>query len=160
MANLPALNAILNGLSAVLLTVGYLCIRRRRIVAHRTCMVAAFVTSVVFLASYLTLRYYAGMTRFTAEGWIRPVYFTILGTHTALAATVVPLALVTLGLAVSAGGLGVPLLGMVGDVWGLSRVFTAIAAIAGLVWLASLNLPVPGASVVRRSARGRSPRWA
>lgn len=67
---------------------------------------------------------------------------------------------VTLGLAVSAGGLGVPLLGMVGDLWGLSWVFAAMAAIAGLVWLASLNLPVPGASVVRRSARGRSPRWA
>ena len=95
-ADRPALNAVLNGLSAVLLTAGYLCIRRRRIAAHRACMVAAFVTSVVFLASYLTLRYYAGLTRFTADGWIRPVYFALLGTHTALAATVVPLALVTL----------------------------------------------------------------
>jgi uncharacterized membrane protein YozB (DUF420 family) len=94
--DLPALNAALNALSAVLLVVGYLCIRRRRVVAHRTCMVAAFVTSVAFLASYLTLRYYAGMTRFTADGWIRPVYFAILGTHTVLAAAVVPLALVTL----------------------------------------------------------------
>jgi uncharacterized membrane protein YozB (DUF420 family) len=95
-ADLPVLNATLNGLSTVLLTIGYLCIRRRRIAAHRACMVTAFVTSVVFLASYLTLRYYAGMTRFTAEGWIRPMYFAILGSHTVLAGLVVPLALVTL----------------------------------------------------------------
>ena len=93
---LPTVNALLNGTSAVLLVAGYLLIRRRRVSAHRACMLAAFVASAVFLASYLTLRYYAGMTRFTGQGWIRPVYFSILVSHTVLAAAIVPLALMTL----------------------------------------------------------------
>ncbi len=59
-------------------------------------MLAAFVTSTLFLISYLTLRYHAGMTRFPGQGWIRPVYFTILTSHTILAAVIVPLAVVTL----------------------------------------------------------------
>ncbi|MGH7320598.1 MAG: DUF420 domain-containing protein [Candidatus Rokuibacteriota bacterium] len=95
-AALPTVNAVLNGTSAMLLVTGYLLIRRRRVTAHKACMVTAFVTSTTFLVSYLTLRYYAGMTRFTGEGWIRPVYFTILVSHTIIAATIVPLALVTL----------------------------------------------------------------
>ncbi|MGH8056038.1 MAG: DUF420 domain-containing protein, partial [Candidatus Entotheonellia bacterium] len=70
---LPSLNATLNGLSALLLTAGYLCIRQRRIAAHKACMVTAFVTSTLFLMSYLVLRYYAGMTTFQGQGWIRPV---------------------------------------------------------------------------------------
>lgn len=93
---LPTLNALLNGTSALLLVTGYLLIRRRRVSAHRACMLAAFVASAVFLASYLTLRYYAGMTRFTGQGWIRPVYFGILVSHTTLAAAIMPLALMTL----------------------------------------------------------------
>ena len=93
---LPAVNAILNGTSALLLVSGYLLIRRRKVTAHRACMVTAFVVSTIFLMSYLTLRYYAGMTRFAGQGWIRPVYFTILVSHTVLAVTIVPLALVTL----------------------------------------------------------------
>jgi uncharacterized membrane protein YozB (DUF420 family) len=95
-AALPTVNALLNGTSAVLLVSGYLLIRRRRVAAHRACMLTAFVVSTVFLVSYLTLRYYAGMTRFTGQGWIRPVYFSILVSHTILAATIVPLALMTL----------------------------------------------------------------
>lgn len=95
-AALPTVNAILNGISALLLVTGYLMIRRRQVTAHKLCMGTAFVTSTVFLVSYLTLRYYAGMTGFTGQGWIRPVYFTILISHTILAATIVPLALVTL----------------------------------------------------------------
>jgi putative membrane protein len=94
--DLPALNAILNGTSALLLLSGYLCIRRKKIAAHRACMLSAFVVSALFLISYLTLRYFAGMTRFTGQGWIRPAYFTILFSHTVLAAGIVPLALVTL----------------------------------------------------------------
>ena len=93
---LPTVNAILNGTSALLLVTGYLLIRRRRVTAHKACMITAFVTSSVFLMSYLTLRYYAGMTRFSGQGWIRPVYFTILVSHTILAVVIVPLALVTL----------------------------------------------------------------
>jgi uncharacterized membrane protein YozB (DUF420 family) len=95
-AILPAVNAALNALSACLLIGGYACIRRGRRAAHQRCMLAAFLVSVLFLASYLTLRYFAGMTRFEGQGWIRPVYFTILLSHTVLAAGIVPLAIVTM----------------------------------------------------------------
>jgi uncharacterized membrane protein YozB (DUF420 family) len=95
-AALPAVNATLNATSAVLLTAGYLAIRRRRVAVHRTCMVAAFVTSVVFLTSYVTYHLHAGTTRFAGTGLARPVYFAILGTHTPLAALVPFLAIVTL----------------------------------------------------------------
>lgn len=95
-AILPTLNALLNATSAVLLIAGYLFIRRRKVTSHKICMLSAFVASCLFLISYLTLRYYAGMTRFTGQGWIRPVYFAILTSHTILAAGIVPLALITL----------------------------------------------------------------
>lgn len=95
-AALPAVNAVLNATSAVLLVAGYLCIRRRLVTQHKLCMLSAFVVSCIFLISYLTLRYYAGMTRFAGQGWVRPVYFTLLTSHTILAAAIVPLALVTL----------------------------------------------------------------
>jgi putative membrane protein len=94
-AFLPALNAVLNAASAILLTVGYLFIRRRKIAEHKRCMLSAFVISVVFLVSYVTLRYFAGLTRFTGEGWVRSLYFTILLSHTILAAAIVPLVLIT-----------------------------------------------------------------
>lgn len=93
---LPTVNAVLNGTSAVLLLVGFFFIRRRRITAHKLCMLSAFVVSIVFLISYLTLRYFAGFTAFPGRGWIRPVYFTILISHTVLAATIPPLALTVL----------------------------------------------------------------
>jgi uncharacterized membrane protein YozB (DUF420 family) len=95
-AVLPTVNAGLNAVSASLLVAGYACIRRKRVDAHRRCMLAAFVTSVIFLGSYLVLRYLAGVTRFPGEGWIRPVYFTVLLSHTVLAAGMLPLILVTL----------------------------------------------------------------
>jgi len=95
-AYLPVLNAALNAASAVLLVAGYVFIRRRWLAAHKRCMLSAFAASTVFLMSYVTLRYCAGMTRFTGQGWIRPVYFTILISHTILAAVILPLALVTL----------------------------------------------------------------
>ncbi len=97
---LPSLNALLNGTSAVLLAAGYGAIRRGRVRVHRACMVAAFATSIVFLASYVTYHVQVGTTHFPGEGWARPVYFTILGTHTVLAALVPFLALATLALAV------------------------------------------------------------
>jgi putative membrane protein len=93
---LPTVNALLNATSAALLIAGYLFIRRRKVTSHKVCMLSAFVASCLFLVSYLTLRYYAGLTRFTGEGWIRPVYFTLLTSHTILAAGIVPLALATL----------------------------------------------------------------
>ncbi|MCI0371251.1 MAG: DUF420 domain-containing protein [candidate division NC10 bacterium] len=95
-SDLPVVNAYLNATSAILLIVGYLCIRRRKDLAHKVCMGTAFATSTIFLISYLILRYYAGMSRFAGQGWIRPVYFTILTSHTLLAATILPMALVTL----------------------------------------------------------------
>ncbi|RMF86484.1 MAG: DUF420 domain-containing protein [Nitrospinota bacterium] len=95
-AFLPTLNAILNGMSACFLCGGYFFIRQKRVTPHKRCMVSAFTTSILFLLSYLVLRYFAGFTRFTGQGWIRPLYFTILISHTLLAAVIVPLALVTL----------------------------------------------------------------
>ena len=96
---LPSVNAILNGAAACLLSVGALCIRRRRIAAHRACMLGAFVASTLFLASYLTYHAHVGSVRFPGTGWIRPVYFAILLSHTMLAVVIVPLALCTLYLA-------------------------------------------------------------
>ena len=99
---LPALNATLNATCALLLVAGYLCIRRRKILAHKICMMSAFVVSILFLVSYLTYHYHVGSVRFAGRGWIRPVYFTILTSHTILAAVIVPLALVTLSRALAA----------------------------------------------------------
>ena len=92
----PALNATLNASSAAFLTLGYFFIRRRRIQAHKTCMLLAFACSTVFLVSYVIYHLQVGSVRFQGQGWIRPVYFALLTSHTILAVTVVPLALVTL----------------------------------------------------------------
>jgi uncharacterized membrane protein YozB (DUF420 family) len=95
-SQLPSLNAALNSLSAVLLLTGYLYIRARNRSAHRACMLSAFASSILFLISYLIYHYHVGSVPFKGQGWIRPLYFTILLTHTTLAVAVVPLALVTL----------------------------------------------------------------
>jgi len=89
-------NATLNGSSAVLLFVGHGFIKRGRMGAHRAFMIAAVVTSSLFLASYLYYHYHVGSVRFQGQGWSRPVYYTILTSHTILAATIVPLVIVTL----------------------------------------------------------------
>lgn len=96
LAQLPTLNAILNGLSAVLLIGGYVSIRRRKIQTHKKFMLAAFGTSCVFLASYLTYHFQIGSKHFEGQGVIRPVYFSILISHTILAAAIVPLVIMTL----------------------------------------------------------------
>ena len=102
MDDLPAVNASLNALSAVFLSAGYYFIRRQNRDAHRNCMVAAFVTSILFLVCYLTYHghrayvLHAGPTRFLEPAWFRPVYLTILLTHTILAVVIVPMVLVTL----------------------------------------------------------------
>lgn len=95
-SDLPAVNATLNGLSSIWLMCGYVCIRQKKISAHRTCMIGALITSALFLVSYLTYHYSTGSKPFTGQGPIRAVYFTILLTHTVLAAVIVPLALITL----------------------------------------------------------------
>lgn len=91
----PAVNASLNGLSGVFLLLGYYYIRQRNIATHRRFMLAACITSTVFLASYLTYHALAGSTRFTATGPIRTVYFSILLSHTILAVVVLPLAILS-----------------------------------------------------------------
>jgi uncharacterized membrane protein YozB (DUF420 family) len=94
--DLPALNAVLNGTSALLLVAGYVCIRRRAIAAHRACMLAAVGTSVLFLASYLVYHAQVGSVRFQGTGIVRSVYFAVLLSHTVLAAAIVPLVAITL----------------------------------------------------------------
>jgi putative membrane protein len=94
--DLPAVNATLNALSGVLLLAGYVLIRRRRIDQHRRVMLAAFVTSSLFLVCYVVYHAQVGSVRFTRQGFVRPLYYTILVTHVTLAASVVPLALITL----------------------------------------------------------------
>ena len=93
---LPTLNAALNSLSAIFLVTGYLCIRRKKIAAHKASMISAVITSSLFLISYLVYHYHIGSRSLEGQGWIRPVYFSILISHTILAATIVPLVIVTL----------------------------------------------------------------
>ncbi len=95
-SDLPALNATLNATSAVLLVTAWILIKRGRWIAHRNVMLAAVCTSLLFLVSYLTYHAQVGSVRFTKQGPIRLVYFTILLTHTVLAAVIVPMVMVTL----------------------------------------------------------------
>src|SRR5215475_3931632 len=95
-AYFPALNASLNGTSAVLLLTGRVLIAKGHMAAHRACMIAAVVASALFLACYLFFHYKVGNIRFLGEGWSRPVYFSILITHVTLAIVIVPLAVLTL----------------------------------------------------------------
>jgi uncharacterized membrane protein YozB (DUF420 family) len=92
---LPHLNALLNATSGALLLAGFYFIRRGRAAAHRRCMTSAVFVSVAFLVSYLAYHAEHGSTRFAGQGPVRPVYFTILLTHTVLAAVIVPLVAVT-----------------------------------------------------------------
>ena len=95
-ADLPGVNATLNAISALLLSVGYGLIRTGRIAQHRACMLAACGTSTLFLASYVVYHLHVGSVAFTGQGPIRIVYFTVLISHIVLAALILPLALVTL----------------------------------------------------------------
>jgi uncharacterized membrane protein YozB (DUF420 family) len=92
----PAINAVLNGTSAILLVAGHRLIKRGRMAAHRAVMLTALTTSALFLISYLYYHYHVGSVHFRGQGWSRPVYFTILTSHTILAAVIVPLIIITL----------------------------------------------------------------
>lgn len=96
LSDLPALNATLNATSAVLLLIGYTCIRRGQIRRHRAVMIAACVVSTLFLTSYVIYHANIGSKPFQGRGPVRVVYFTILLTHVVLAAAVLPLAIITL----------------------------------------------------------------
>ena len=93
---LPAVNAVLNGTSAVLLTAGYCLIRQRKVTAHLSCMIMAFGVSCLFLVSYVIYHYHAGSKHFGGHGWIRGVYYPLLISHLSLAVVIVPLALTTI----------------------------------------------------------------
>jgi putative membrane protein len=94
--SLPAINATLNAVSGVLLLIGYTLIRAGRREQHRRVMIAAFITSSLFLTCYIVYHAQVGSVPFPRHGFVRPLYFTILITHVTLAATVPPLAIVTL----------------------------------------------------------------
>ena len=98
---LPGVNATLNGIATIFLSLGWIFIRRRDMRRHRACMLAAFVTSGVFLASYLVYHANVGSVPFQGRGAVRAVYFAILITHIILAAAILPLALMTLSRALS-----------------------------------------------------------
>ena len=93
---LPSLNAGLNATSALLIILGFVFIRQGAWTGHALCMCSALGTSTLFLISYLTYHYFHGATPFPGQGWVRPLYFTILISHTVLAAAVPPLAITTL----------------------------------------------------------------
>jgi uncharacterized membrane protein YozB (DUF420 family) len=96
-SDLPTVNALLNTISAVFLIIGFVFIRQKKIRQHRAMMIAAFVTSTLFLATYLTYHFSVEMvTRFQGEGTARIVYFAILISHSLLAVAVPPLAIITL----------------------------------------------------------------
>ncbi|HXY23408.1 MAG TPA: DUF420 domain-containing protein [Candidatus Acidoferrum sp.] len=93
----PALNACLNGLSAILLAGGYAAIRSGKRDVHKGLMIGAVSASTLFLISYVTYHLRAGkVVLFSGQGWIRPVYFTILISHTILAIVIVPMIIITL----------------------------------------------------------------
>ncbi len=92
----PKINASLNGCSSVLLVTGHTLIRRGKMKAHRAVMLAALGTSLLFLISYLYYHAHVGSVHFRGTGWSRPVYFTILISHTILAAVIVPMVIITL----------------------------------------------------------------
>src|SRR5580704_3742854 len=99
--DLPALNATLNFTSAVLLGFGGYFIHKRKILAHKRCMLAAVVVSSAFLTSYLIYHYNVGTVPFKKQGWLRDVYFPLLISHTLLAVTILPLVLRTVYLALT-----------------------------------------------------------
>ena len=94
--DLPAVNATLNATSAVLLLFAYAAIRRHDVQRHRTLMLATAATSAVFLVCYLVYHAHVGSVKFTGTGPVRTLYFSILLTHTVLAAVIVPMVLRTL----------------------------------------------------------------
>jgi uncharacterized membrane protein YozB (DUF420 family) len=94
--DLPHLNAFLNMSSAFFLIIGHLQMKKGNIPAHKKFMLATFVTSALFLSSYVIYHFQHGSQPFQGQGWIRPIYFTILLTHTVCATAIVPLAILTL----------------------------------------------------------------
>jgi len=97
----PPIDATLNGATAILLIIGHTFIKRGAMNKHRAMMITAFCTSIIFLGCYLYYHFHVGSVRFRGEGWSRPLYFSILISHTVLAAVVVPMILTTLTFALT-----------------------------------------------------------
>jgi len=93
---LPTINALLNSVAAVLLTLGFVFIRQKKVAQHRACMLSAFAVSALFLVCYLIHHWRVGSVPFRGPAVLRPVYFAVLVPHVLLAAAVVPMALVTI----------------------------------------------------------------
>lgn len=100
--DLPALNATLNLIATVLLTTGWVFIKRGERQKHRACMIGALVVSVLFLTSYVIYHAQVGSVPFTGTGWIRTVYFAVLIPHVILAAAIVPPVIITASRGLSA----------------------------------------------------------
>jgi uncharacterized membrane protein YozB (DUF420 family) len=96
LSNLPTLNACLNATTFLLLLAGFYFIKQKNINAHKACMLSAMAVAVLFLTFYVIYHSQVGSVKFTQQGWIRPVYFTILISHTILAMAIIPLALTTM----------------------------------------------------------------
>ena len=95
--DLPACNATFNGLAGVFLAFGYYFVKRGKVIAHRNCMICAVCSSALFLTGYLTYHFTVrGVTHFRDPAWFRPIYLTLLATHTLLAVVIVPMVLITL----------------------------------------------------------------
>ena len=94
-SSLPALNAGLNAAATLLILLGFWLIQQKIWIGHALCMILAMITSTLFLISYLIYHAHHGSTPFPGQGWIRPVYFSILITHTLLAVVIVPMVLRT-----------------------------------------------------------------
>jgi uncharacterized membrane protein YozB (DUF420 family) len=96
MISQAAVNALLNGTSGILLACGYVAIRSGKVQIHKRFMISAFAVSTIFLISYVLYHYRVGHVPFQGQGWIRPVYFVLLVSHTTLAIVIVPMILITL----------------------------------------------------------------
>jgi putative membrane protein len=101
LSSLPAVNATLNAVCTFFLLIGFAFIRNGKIRWHRAAMLCAFFCSITFLGFYVYFHVHAGLIRFGGQGWIRPVYFTLLVSHTILAITTLPLVIITLAYALS-----------------------------------------------------------
>ncbi|MGA7921409.1 MAG: DUF420 domain-containing protein [Candidatus Acidiferrales bacterium] len=101
LSSLPVLDAILNAACTFFLLIGYSFIRAGKILYHKISMLSAFLCSMTFLGFYLYFHFHAGLIRFGGQGWIRPVYFALLISHTTLAIVTVPLVIITLSYALS-----------------------------------------------------------
>ena len=100
--DLPLINACLNGLATLFLTLGFVFIKQGKQTAHRNCMVSAFITSAVFLTCYLIYHFSTGATRFVDPAWFKPIYLVILFTHVVLAVVILPLIFMTFSRALKA----------------------------------------------------------